>query len=268
MTKQDRPLLLERVGWPADRCDPWACIRAVERNLAAVPRPTTINFIQATKAKESDIAAISFYFLEEFTLAQEWGDKVLMFGEEYFFGGWRDTWPSGEFSNEPPNPLYWRKLAWQDEWLPCLLWGSVLARWETLTRLATYFADDIPVDIEQSDANRAWLLIVAGVLCGRAWNEMEHHTKMIGGSRAKREKLLLDFLDTILHADDEQLASTASAYFKYYKSTEWKKPFINNKIMLDGSFLIHFAEHRGRSIPIPSNIVDHVVRLPREESGV
>jgi len=83
----------------------------------------------------------------------------------------------------------------------------------------------------------------------------------IRNGRRKREAALLLFLEAILTGTDTELAAASKAYFQHYKRNESRKEEIPERLTIDGSFLLHLAEHRGRSVPIPANIEPHIIRL-------
>jgi hypothetical protein len=216
------------------------------------------------RVTNSSLAALQFLFLDDELNARLWANKTVNFGLEYFLGNWRSEIPSGDHYDKPPNREWWNvNASWNSEFTACALWGSVLGRWADLSNLAVYVTDESRIGVDQSPSNLAWLILVAGVLHGRPLTKMEHVGRIIMNSKRKREILLFRFLDSVCTGTDANVDHAATEFFKWYKSREWKSTReMTKKVTADGTFLVHFAEHLGRTVSLPTSIVDHIVRLP------
>jgi len=210
----------------------------------------------------SNLIAIQHYLSDDLEGTRDWAVRVMAFADDWFLGPWRDRAPSGNYHDQPPDRA-WQDLnmPWQNEFQASLLWGSCLGEWERLGRLASSLRDDIMQDVEQTPENRAWLLIAAGIVRGRPWNEMKEMIDTVQDGRRKRERLLLDLLDAILHGDDSRLSETSTRYFQYFKKSESKEFSITAKVAIDGAFLLHFGRHQGRHVAIPSSVEDYIINL-------
>ena len=200
------------------------------------------------------------YFLDKLALCFEWMPKVVDYAHEYFFGDWREKVPSGNSQKEPPSREYQDiHCPWDTEIQSTLTWCACLNDWQRAQEIATYLRDDIKLDIDQKPENRAWLLYLGGILTGRAESEMAELATCIENGKPKREKLLFALLQAILHGTDADRDKAAKQYFKYYKSSESKSQKLTSKVAMDGTFLVHFAKHRGREIPVPENVQVHII---------
>lgn len=255
----------ERLGIDPTWFDPEGSVSTVEHALTIAQSRPHKREVKYRLVDASRYAAIGFYYHDDLGATRTWSLKLLSYMDDYLFGEWQDFAPTGDKQKLPPDRNWWLSnlYFWKDEWEACLAWGSALGEWEKLAHLATYFRDGVSGNMEQTQANYNWHLLVAGVLARRPENELIPYREKIaeGKGKEKREQLLLAFLDAIRSGSDQELASTSSEYFKYYLKTDGKKKEVSSPLMFDGSFLVHFAKRAGRTVPIPENIQDHLIAL-------
>jgi hypothetical protein len=139
--------------------------------------------------------------------------------------------------------------------------AAPLGEWDWLAHICSFFRDDIRIDLDQTKENRAWMLLLAGVLRGREWNDMQHFIDQIRQGLRKRERLLLDLLESILFKQQAEIDLAANSYFKYYKKSELPKHDLTLKLALDATVLVHYANHIGKQVTVSPEMEDHIVRL-------
>jgi hypothetical protein len=203
---------------------------------------------------------LEHYFLDDLRRCFSSMSKILEYAEEYFFGSWRDYAPTGYQHNEPPSREYQNtRCLWSSEFHSSIVWCACLGDWKRAREISEYLRDDIKLDIDQKPENRAWLLYLGGILTERPESEMDGLAVCIKDGKRKREKLLFALLQAILHGTDSELDAAAKQYLKYYKSSESKSQKLTDKVAMDGTFLMHFAKHKGREIEIPKNFEIHII---------
>jgi hypothetical protein len=251
----------ERMGCPTSLVGPEyinSLLESIQISIESEDREDLAPYRRSDLVTTGYLLVIEYYLVGDRTNAVKWAYNVLDFADEYFFGNWRDRIHSGNYHNDPPDRAWWDKYAsWQPQFEACLLSVSCLTEWERLQKFASYFREDVDINIEQSPENRAWLLTVARALLGKSLDG--ELANVIKSGKRKREKLLLDFLEAVLSGDERQLNASAAAYFKYYLKSEAPKLDITKKVAIDATFLVHFAAHRGRKIEIPQSVQDHIV---------
>jgi len=248
------------LGIPRELLEDEYNLESLQEKLANVDEIN--DFTCHAKSIVADVASIlilDYCLLDKFDEMWSWMPRALDFAEDYFFGDWRDKVLSKN-GTEPPNREYWDIIAlWNDAFQSSILWCACLGQWDRAKRFAGYVRDDIGFDPEQSGENRAWLILLAGVLRNRPWKEVQPFQDTILNGSRKREKLLLGFLDAILHGDDKTLHTQAQQYWKYYKSSESKAHMVTSKVAIDGTILLYYAEHLGRTVDVPDNVALHIV---------
>ncbi len=114
-------------------------------------------------------------------------------------------------------------------------------------------------DIDQPKENRAWLLLVAGVVRGRDYSELQSFSDTVLNGKKARERLLLWTLDAIAEEAPEQASDFLADYAKRYLKIELPKHDITTKIALDASFLVHWAAYCDVELNVPERIKPHIV---------
>ncbi len=209
---------------------------------------------------EAHYAAFAAWALGHHDVAKKWGIKAIEMVEEYFFGEYLDRIPSGNHHDQPPDRAYYEQTApWKSPFESALLWCSLLGEWDRLEKIAGYLRDDVKPDVEQSKENRAWLLLVAGVVRGRDYSELSSFSKTVLDGKKARERLLLWTLDAIVEEAPEQASGFLADYAKRYLKTELPKHDITTKIALDASFLVHWASYCDVEIDVPEKLKPHIV---------
>jgi hypothetical protein len=251
----------KRVGLTEEMTDPSSTIRAVSTSFDVVERQDIIDFLPSQRVFDSSITAIRHYLREDLANTRVWADNAVMFAEAYFFGDWRDRALTGNGRDQPPDRKWWDVHAtWQSEFTAAMLWGSVLGCWDRLARIAGAIRDDVRLGIEQTEQNRAWLLIVAGHLRGRPWAELAPFIETVRTGR-RRERLLLAWLTANREGDLAAINRAAQEYAAYYLRAEAKIYDILCKLMIDGSFLYHDAGRAGHRVDLPAVARDRLITL-------
>lgn len=235
-----------------------------------VPQATAVANVGLGGLLSSDESSFGFialtaYLADEHRISAEWARRCLNSTEEYFFGSWRDEEPSGNYGDQPPDRAWQdRTCSWSSAWQDALVWCSSLGEWDRLLRFAEYPRDDVQLDIDQKKENRAWLLVLAGVLRGRPREQLQEHVATILEGRRRRERLLLWTLEHILEGAEEEASGSLADYATYYKTAEFPKMDVTLKVAMDATFLVHYAEYTDVEIEVPEKLKDHIVRFPAE----
>lgn len=252
----------ERLGIPGSWLKPQSTLEAIEDSLKNRDREGNEKTVREMLVFECCKVAGEFLYLDKTDLARHWAERVVEYADDFFFGSWRDRALTGNMHDEAPDRKWWDENAtWNEPFDASLVWGSAIGNWNFLQKLGTYFHDDVTENVDQSEANWAWCLIVAGVLRQRDWDEMKALRKKIEKSRAKNEQLLLQFLEAILFGSDDQLATASKEYWQFFKKTDGKKKELFAPLAFYGNFLLRFAEKMGRQVSAPANVEDHLIRL-------
>jgi hypothetical protein len=144
--------------------------------------------------------------------------------------------------------------------------ATSLRNWEAVQRYASYPQDNIRLNVDQTEANRAWLLLLCGAIINRPWDEIQKHFDITQKSPKKREKLLARIVHALLLEPDEQLQKACKEYFTYFKTSESKSEHFSRMLPIDGSVLYHLANHRGRPLILPATVQDAIIDLPPENN--
>jgi hypothetical protein len=256
-------LRVERVGWSRELCDPEASRKSIEKNKRPPQDVCDIQYQKETDLHCKILLALKHWLLEQILEAKEAAREAVSSAEEYFFGEWRQILPAGNRRELPPDPEYFhRHAAWAHSFYPgATMWAACTGDWQFVKRLSGYVTRDCKLDIDQTNENRAWLLILAGSLRGDSLVDYRDERGLIVSGRAKREKLLLVLLESILDPSPARVESATKDYFKHYSKVEAKRQLITSKVAIDGSILVQFAERRGTPLPIPASLDDYIVRL-------
>ncbi len=256
--------LYERVGWPRE----WISIELSNKGLRRwIEGPAKEGLLRehvgGVASYCSDLA-FSHYLLDEIKEARQYAVQLLDATDEYFFGDWRDRAKPRDIEPGESNRDYWHRHAvWRDKFREPCMWASCLGAWDRCRRWAAYLRDDVTFDVEQSAEDRAWYLIVAGVLLDRPWADMKPFVETIESGRRKREKLLLDTMRPLTAGDNAAFNDALAKHLSHYKSTDAKKRNMYERLAIDGTFLINLARHRGLEPRIPDRVKDHIVDLNR-----
>lgn len=249
-----------RIGCPRSLLNPDEMTDELIANIEKEFPEQQAPFWKARFVYCAHLIAIQYYLVDNMINAKIWGGKALELLDDYFFGEWRDTIASGNYRDAPPDRAWWDVHAsWQSKFETAMLWASAMGQWERLKCFASYPTMNIIRDAEQSHENRAWLLTVGVTLYGNGLQGCSDLGATIVEGRRKRERLLFNFLTSITDSSGSKVQEAADEYFTYYKLAESRKTDLTKKISVDGSFLVHYARHRGHQITLLDNVRDHIV---------
>ncbi len=258
--------LYERVGWPREWIDIERSNNRLRRLHETPPRDDILWVLACDAVSYRSELAFSHYLLDEVKEAREYAVQILDATDEYFFGDWRDRVRprDDEIRPDESNREWWHRHAvWRDEFREPCMWASCLGAWDRCRRWAGYLRDDVTFDVEQSAEDRAWYLIVAGVLLDRPWEDMKQFVEAIETGRRKREKLLLDTMRALTAGDNTAFNDALARHLAHYKSTDAKKRDRHERLAIDGTILVNLALYRGLDVKIPERVKDHIVDLNR-----
>jgi hypothetical protein len=247
-----------QVGWPKEMFSTKGWQSSIKKadNARAGQNIYTLKLSAVRRACH---AALCYYLLNNDGECRLAAREGLRQAHEYFFGNWRNEIPSGSYSDHPPDPAFWHRIAsWSDCYIESLLWATCLDDWESVGRFSEYVTDDVNLDVEQHPENRAWLLCLAATLRNDETAASPHADYIISRPR-KRERLLAAMLQGILSKDEQRANETANEYFSFYLRSEREIHLITSKIMIDGTVLINLAAHLGMPFHVSDSALPHVV---------
>lgn len=258
-----------RVGYPPDELDDESTnlrLSSIPRNLASRHRRHHEAYSHSSLVTVSELMVSVYWLRQESTGVREHATGTIAYALDFAFGRWRDEIPSGSNGKSPPDRAWWdANWSWRRELEASLFCGSFIGAWDELKRIAEWLRDDVRLDIEQSKEDRAWLLIVAGVLKDRPWEEMGKWVTRIEQSHRKRERLLLAVLRAIVSSNQSDFDKALTAHFARYRRSELRSGLQSGNVMafVDtiGTFLVHLAERNGLKANVPENMIDHIVRV-------
>ena len=258
----------ERIGFPEKRLELDLLV-----NWFANAENLKVKFENAWwgySALTQDATHISVFafLIDDLSLARLWAQRSLDYASQHFWGDWRDQIPTGNSRNGPPSREYQDINApWDTPFQCALLCGSCLGDWDWLARLGRFFRDDIRLHTGKMDSNWSWYFLAAGVLRDRPWSELTAFFDKTQNSPQKREKLLARLLASIVHGLEEDRAKATKEYFTNFKRSERKSDNITIMLPWDASFLVHYAKHVGKPLPVPPDVVDYVIDLGEPSSS-
>jgi hypothetical protein len=254
----------ERIGFPRE----YIYLEARLKRWAEVPVNVPLHSSWAEyQSLASDCLLISLYafLLDEVELSREWAKRSIGFVDQHFGGEWRGVLPTGNDRKGPPDKHYHGiHTPWDFAFRSGMLAGSLLERWSWLENLGGYLIDDICRCVDQTESNRAWYLLVAGVLRSRPWAEMTGFYEKTQNAPQKREKLLARLLHSIVEGTESDRSASTNEYFTHFKKSDRKQQDIEIMLPLDASFLVHYSRHLGRPLPVPADVTDYIVDLGAE----
>lgn len=251
-----------KVGWAVDPRGLKCLRKSVARGRKPPNTQKDTPYVLSGGLDAAFVLFLELFIDERESEARAVARDGLTTAEQYFFGDWRTKIPTGNRFDMPPDPIYWHQTAqWSDAFVEALLMAACLDKWEFAQHFSTYPTDECDLDIEQTKEHRAWLLILAGVLREEPVERFAHHRAVICNSRRKRTKLLLSLLEGIVSPDEYDLQARVETYFNYFEKTERRKSIITSKLAIEGSFLVHYAKHLGRSLTVPESCEDYIVCL-------
>ena len=238
-------------------------------------RPPAVPWWQVYRDIPSDcyFGFIYLYLLSRDEEAKEWVGEWVVHAEQYFFGEWRQTAPSGNNSKEPPDPEYWHQTTTDfDRYVESTFAASLIDHWDVIDRMSEYWCTIrwwepkvARFFLRVSGREEvAWTLALASVIRGKPFDDpyLKPLIEMIENGRLKREKWLWGFLAAIVKGSDAELQAAADAYFQFYLKRESGRMDLSKKISLHGTLLVNLARHRGRKVEIPEAIGERYVQLP------
>jgi hypothetical protein len=255
----------ERLGIPADRIELEEMIDLFNMNKKYIPPIDRAGRRLWVISHSCSLLSVYSFLVDDLIMATEWAERSVQYADQYFWGDWRDLAPTGEFNDEPPNREYQNiHRAWDLIFQSSLLCASNTCKWNWLAKLGLFFRDDIQLNIDQTNSNRAWYLLVAGVLRGRSWSQMDSFFQTTQNSPQKREKLLARLLHSIVEGTESDRVAATKEYFTHFKRSERKSQYINIMLPWDASFLVHYAKHVGKPLPVPLDMTDYIIDLGAE----
>jgi hypothetical protein len=139
-----------------------------------------------------------------------------------------------------------------------LPWACALGDWEDVRRIAEYPPENRFPEAAKAGGETAWGWALAMFLRGQPRKKVEHFLVKAETEQAKRPKLLCPVLRALLDKDAAQFEEALLAYLAYYRKSEFKRD-LDKLLALDGTTLYHLGRRQGFDIPLPENVVHHVI---------
>ena len=236
----------------------------IKKSLEKLNKAKYPDDIISNLSARCDLLAFYFCYLEQFDEAKKYAQRMIDYTLEYFFGDWRNEIPID--GNPPDAELRKKYEPWTRQFRPAIFWASCLGDWEKVRELAEYPTKQCPVGRYEPKLFCYWLLLLAGVLRGESLNSLQEYVDKVSKSRRRYYILLFNMLKAILDADSEHFNHELEKYLDYCNEHTFNRPEIDEKVSIDGTFLINYARHRGLKVEYPEKYKDRIVVLKTDKS--
>jgi hypothetical protein len=228
-------------------------------------QPRDIDLYKQDFVSTTQWIALYHYYLSNLHEAKKYAGLMIDYTIEYFFGKWLAEAPLD--GGPPDKERRKRYAAWTDEFREAVFWASCLGEWEKAERIAEYPTSECPVGRYEPKLFCYWCLLVAGVLRGESLESLSEYTETIAKSRRKYYTCLLNMLCAILEEDENRFNSYLAVYLDYCNENTFNRPEIDEKVSIDGTFLINYALHRGLKVEYPNQYRDRIVVLETNKTS-
>jgi hypothetical protein len=182
---------------------------------------------------------------------------------DYFFGEWKDKAPSGNYHKDPPSRVYQDiTSAWDDQLSMGLITAFVLHDWELFNKLVLFPRDEICLDIDQHQCNRAWLIGLCRFMSGAPQKVWEMWLNDVQFGDKKRERILAACIYPLAEKNTPEFSKCLQEYLNYFVKSEFRKNNSSKFMSKDASILWHYANHIGLNVPLPDKYPELLYRLP------
>lgn len=234
-----------------------------DRQKGFVGAPTAGPSHSAAFASFQTNAALACYFEEDLSECMVRAREVVLGAKGLFFGSW------GE----------WARDVWVTLYRQSVFWSVCVGDWASVRQLSEFPSGRTIDTISERKSEAPWYQLLATYLRGDATErdfaidreltsepsaKPKSFERLIEEGRSKRLKLLSAVLGAIRDRDAVAIQRCLEDYLAYYRKTEFPRPSLEEKVAVDGSILVHLAEHKGLKVEVPSAYADHIVRLPPE----
>jgi hypothetical protein len=149
----------------------------------------------------------------------------------------------------------------------CLLWGASLKEWAVLKRVSEFPSDTACLSMGTKPQDRDALVAIAAILRGDSEKECAAHINRLSSGPKKGGKLLAEVLQALVAKDSVQFGQKLVAYLKQYKSAEFPKDKLTNKISVEGTLAASLARELNMEFGIPDSFEPHIVKLRPETAS-
>jgi len=242
-----------------------------EKQLNRIPKlmkekPHDIDMYKLDYVYTTHFIALNKYYLDERREAIRYAQLMIDYTVEYFFGNWRREVP---IDDSPPDAHRRKRCEpWTDEFRESIFWASCLGEWGKVKQLAEYPTDECPVGRYEPKLFCIWLLTLAAALRDKSLDNVKDYTEKIDKSRRRYYRLMLNMLQAICEGDSNRFNEQLKLYLNYCNEHTFCRPEIDEKISMDGTFLINFALHKNLNVQVPPEYTDRIVRLKDCDSQV
>jgi hypothetical protein len=252
-------MLFERLGLQRDFLPVQEAIYNLNIEIRLIEEKRDLPILKSSVVSHCHRIALDSYLLEDIALAREYARKMVELAKEEFFGSWRAEMVVAQgYANLKAVK---QVEAWERDFGGAIFWASCLDAWEDMNCLAKYATNECSVgDYEPAEVGN-WLLLLAAVLRDEPLQAVASHVQQVEKDRRKYYKFLLKLLRAILTNDNSAFNVELAAFLKYYKNDCFPKGAIDEKVTMDGTFMINFARHRGLDVSYSEEYSDHIVRL-------
>jgi len=267
--------LYERLGLSPKDINATNQIRRAENQKAR-----EIVFVEIHKwmlVKSQASAALACYLEELHDESVARAREVVTLTIDLFFGAWRKGVPDPKHGGLYPEYRWLKKVQWVCEYRDAILWSACLGDWDAARRLSQYPSDQTDSDISERKSEAPWYRLLASYLRGDATGSdlaMDDTPpgepsgkpgtleRLIEEGRSKRMKHLSAALGAIARKDAAAVQDRIEQCLAYYRKTEFTRGDWDDMVAIDGSILVHLAEHEGVPVSVPEKYADYIVRLP------
>jgi hypothetical protein len=270
--------LYKRLGLAAERVAASKFAALAEQTKAHDPKPYAVYWHKSDLVGRNSWAAFTAYLEEDYSGCIFRAKETVSFALDLFLGTWRESVANVKQGGMWPAE-HWRKQGWITDFRMALLWSACLEDWSSFDCICKYPNEQTIDDSSERKSEAPWYQLLAA--CGRGEglerfaeaiksSRMERSGKegsfeqLIEQDRSKRLKLLTAALRAIESGDNAEVQKRIDEYLAYYRKNEFTRRDVEDKLTVDGTILVHLAEHKGLTVNVAPTFVDHIIRLPRE----
>jgi hypothetical protein len=271
--------LYERLGIRPQDVDAEFQIRMIEKTKAFNPDAVAISSHKLSLVSKQAYATLACYLEDNFVECTSRARDLVVLAEDLFFGRWREAVPDPKHGGRYPADR-WLTAPWVDEYRETLLWCTCLGGWKSARRLSQYPRERTVDNVSERKSEAPWYQLLAaylrgdttgsdfglgGKLTGEPSAKLGSSERLIEEGRSKRLKLLSAMLRAIAAKDAATAQERIEQYLVYYRKNEFPTHNWDEKVAIDGTILVHLAEHEGLNVKVPPAYADYIVRLPSDD---
>jgi hypothetical protein len=206
------------------------------------------------------LASIVLLLVDRVNEARTLSEQVTDETVDYLFGEY-----AGTSASEPT----WRNVSWMSVFEYSLWCGATTGAWDSIARICSYVREDLRVDFEHTEDERAFYLAVAACFSGETGRCSQLLT--VAQACSSGEYRLAAQTLAAIQAGDVAAFSDGLRHFleRFIKSASVRnKSDVTRTISTVGTFLYHYGIHKGLAAPqLPPALMDRIVIFDTDAKG-